>query len=187
MFRGIAEGLQGSTTNAPVDASVGIKNIFAGSFPLVPILFGLLAIIFAVLLARGAAGRGLYAIGHNEKAARFSGIPVKSLLFRVYTSTGLLAALAALSYSARRSATAEAGMGMELDVITATVVGGTSIYGGRGRILGPLLGVLLIHQTRQFVDWHWQRSELTLIVIGVLLILSVLGHKFLFRQESNSE
>lgn len=186
MSRGIAEGLQSATTNAPVKPNDGIKELFAGSFPLIPSLFGVLAITLALLLARGTSGRGLYAIGHNEEAARFSGIPVNKLLFLVYTGTGLLAALAALSYSARRTATAEAGMGMELDVITAVVVGGTSIYGGRGRILGPLLGVLLIHETRQFVDWYWQRSELTLIVIGSLLILSVLTHRFLFPRNSPS-
>lgn len=180
MYRGFAEGLQGATTNAPVDASEGIRTLFAGPFPLVQVLFALLAIWIAILLGRTAAGRSLYAMGHNEEATRFSGIPVARLKFWIYTGTGLLAALAAISYSARRSATAEAGMGTELDVITAVVVGGTSIYGGRGRIVGTLLGVLLIHETRQFVDWHWQRSELTLIVIGSLLILTLLGHRFLF-------
>jgi rhamnose transport system permease protein len=186
MYRGFAEGLQGATTNAPVDASAAIKSLFAGSFPLVPVLFVILAIWISVLLSRTAAGRSLYAMGHNEEASRFSGIPVDKLTFWIYTGTGLLASLAALAYSARRSATAEAGMGIELDVITAVVVGGTSIYGGRGRILGTLLGVLLIHETRQFVDWYWQRSELTLIVIGSLLILSLLGHRFLFPQTSKT-
>lgn len=187
MYRGFAEGLQGATTNAPVEASPAIKAFFAGSFPLVPIVFVLLACWIAVLLSRTATGRGLYAIGHNEEAARFSGIPVARIKFWIYTGSGLLAALAALGYSARRSATAEAGMGLELDVITAVVVGGTSIYGGRGRILGTLLGVLLIHETRQFVDWHWQRSELTLIVIGLLLIVTLLGHRFLFPQTSKTQ
>lgn len=180
MYRGFAEGLQGATTNAPVEALPGLKALFVGSFPLVQVLFVLLAVWTAILLARTAAGRSLYAIGHNEEAARFSGLPVDRLKFALYTGTGLLAALAALSYSARRSATAEAGMGIELDVITAVVVGGTSIYGGRGRIFGTCLGVILIHETRQFVDWYWQRSELTLIVIGTLLILSLLGHRVLF-------
>ncbi|MDG2224659.1 MAG: ABC transporter permease [Rubripirellula sp.] len=182
MYRGFAEGLQSATTNAPVDASEGIKSLAAGTFPLVPLLFAALTVWTAILLGRTAAGRGLYAIGHNEEAARFSGIPIAKLKFWIYTYTGLLAGLAAISYSARRSATAEAGMVIELDVISAVVIGGTSIEGGRGRIAGTLLGVLLIHETRQFVDWYWQRSELTLIVIGTLLILAVLGHRFLFAQ-----
>ncbi len=184
MYRGFAEGLQGATTNSPIIASEGVKAIFAGSFPLVPLLFVLLAIWLTILLRQTAAGRSLYAMGHNEEAASLSGIPVAGLKFGIYTFSGLLAGLAAVSYSARRSATAEAGMGIELEVITAVVVGGISIYGGRGRILGALLGVLLIHETRQFVDWHWQRSELTLIVIGSLLILALLGNRILFARPS---
>ena len=180
MYRGFAEGLQGATTNAPVEALPGLKSMFAGSVPTIPLLFAALALCSAILLARSVAGRSLYAIGHNDVAARFSGLPVDRLKCLLYTGSGMLAALAALSYSVRRSATAEAGIGIELDVITAVVVGGTSIYGGRGRILGTLLGVVLIHETRQFVDWYWQRSELTLIVIGSLLILSLLGHRILF-------
>ena len=185
MYRGFAEGLQSVTTNAPVQASDGIKSFFAGNALIVPELFTVLAVWTAVLLARTAAGRGLYAIGHNEQAARCSGIPVVKLKFWIYTYTGFLAALAAIIYSARRSATAEAGMVIELNVIAAVVVGGTSIYGGRGRIVGTLLGVFLIHETRQFVDWYWQSSELTLIVIGTLLILAVLGHRFLFARNSD--
>ena len=184
MYRGFAEGLQGATTNSPVDALPGLKALFAGSFPTVQVLFVLLAGWAAVLLAKTASGRSLYAIGHNEEAARFSGLPVDRLKFSLYAGAGVLAALAALSYSARRSATAEAGMGIELDVITAVVVGGTSIYGGRGRVFGTLVGVILIHETRQFVDWYWQRSELTLIVIGSLLILSLLGHRVLLPGKS---
>ena len=186
MYRGFAEGLQGVTTNAPVAALPGIKALFAGSFPLVQLLFVGLAIFTAILLARSGSGRSLYAIGHNEEAARFSGLSVDRLKFAIYTAAGFLSALAALSYSARRSATAEAGTGIELDVITAVVVGGTSIYGGRGRIVGTLLGVILIHETRQFVDWYWQRSELTLIVIGTLLILSLLGHRILFPSDGKT-
>ena len=186
MYRGFAEGLQGATTNAPVEALPGLKTLFVGSFPTVQLLFAGLALWSAILLARSATGRTLYAIGHNEEATRFSGLRVDRLKFALYTVAGFLAGLAALSYSARRSATAEAGVGIELDVITAVVVGGTSIYGGRGRIFGTLLGVILIHETRQFVDWYWQRSELTLIVIGTLLILSLLGHRILFPDKGKS-
>ena len=63
---------------------------------------------------------------------------------------------------------------IELDVITAVVLGGTSIFGGRGRIIGTVLGLLLIHETRQFISWHFQDENLIFVVIGVLLICSVL-------------
>jgi rhamnose transport system permease protein len=83
--------------------------------------------------------------------------------------------MAALLFVARRNtAKADIGAGLELDAITAVVLGGTSIFGGRGRILGTLLGTLLIHETREFVSWRWNNDELILVVVGVLLILSVL-------------
>ena len=66
-------------------------------------------------------------------------------------------------------------MGMELEVITAVVLGGTSIYGGRGTIAGTVLGVLFIHELREFMGWQWHRDELTLVTIGCVLILAVLA------------
>ena len=120
------------------------------------------------------------AIGYNETAARYSGIAVSKIKFWLYTSSGLMAALAALLFVARRNtAKADIGTGMELGVITAVVLGGTSIFGGRGRLFGTVLGVLLIHETREFVSWQWNRDELNLIVIGMLLILSVLADSLL--------
>ena len=75
------------------------------------------------------------------------------------------------------AAKADAGTGFELDVITAVVVGGTSIYGGRGNIGGTVLGLLLIHETRQFVSRQWQVDELKSIVVGLLLIGSLLLYR----------
>jgi rhamnose transport system permease protein len=98
----------------------------------------------------------------------------------LYSFAGLLAAFAALVYAARRNtANPEVGLGIELDVITAVVVGGTSIYGGRGSIFGTLLGILLIHEAREFVNWRWSSSELNMVVIGTLLVVSVLAHRML--------
>ncbi len=114
-------------------------------------------------------------MGFNETACRFSGIPTQRIKLLLYTFAGFTSAVAALFAAARfTSANANAGTQMELDVITAVVLGGTSIFGGRGRILGVVLGVLLIHETREFVSWHWRDQVLILIVTGILLILSVL-------------
>ena len=79
----------------------------------------------------------------------------------------------------RNTAKADIGMGIELLVITAVVIGGVSIFGGRGHLIGTALGVLLIHETREFVSWRWNRDELNFIVIGSLLILSVLLQRLL--------
>jgi len=140
----------------------------------------LLALVAAVALARTAFGRALYAMGHNETAARFSGIPVDRIKLFLYTVSGAAAGVAAVILVSRQNtAKADLGLGMDLDVITAVVLGGTSIFGGRGGIGGAVLGVLLIHETREFVSWHWNKAELNLIVIGVLLIVAVLLHHLL--------
>jgi rhamnose transport system permease protein len=85
------------------------------------------------------------------------------------------AGLAGVLFVARRNtAKADIGNGMELEVITAVVLGGASITGGRGTILGTILGVAIIHEVRELMSWRWQRDELILIVVGLILIGSVL-------------
>ncbi|MEZ5825849.1 MAG: ABC transporter permease [Geminicoccaceae bacterium] len=98
-------------------------------------------IVFAYVLARTTFGRALYAIGHNETAARFSGIPVDRIKLRIYTISGFMAALAGWIFVSRVSTTrSDMGTGLELDVIAAVVLGGTSIFGGIGTVLGTVLG-----------------------------------------------
>jgi rhamnose transport system permease protein len=141
------------------------------------------ALAAAVVLARAPFGRSLYAMGFNETAARFSGIKVDRIKLLIYTLSGLFAALVSINFSALRdTAKAGVGAGMELDVITAVVLGGTSIFGGRGRILGTLLGVALIHETREFVSWHYNKAEWVPLVIGSLLIVAVAANALLTRK-----
>ena len=180
-YRGVAEGI---SLARPIS---GFPDAFAvvgrGSLlglPIPGIVFAVAALVGGVVLAKTPLGRSLYAIGHNETASRFSGIPVSRIKLSLYTLSGAAAGMAAVMFVARRNtAKADIGLGMELDVITAVVLGGTSIFGGRGRILGTLLGVLLIHETREFVSWRWHQDELNLVVIGALLILSVLLNSIL--------
>jgi ribose/xylose/arabinose/galactoside ABC-type transport system permease subunit len=178
-FRGVAEGI---SLGRPVSGfPEGFATIGRGTFAGIPIpglLFALFAAFAAFILVKTPLGRSVYAIGHNETASLFSGIPVARAKLMLYSLSGAFAGLAAVILVARRNtAKADLGMAMELDVITAVVLGGTSIFGGRGNMLGTLLGVLLIHETREFVSWHWNRDELNLIVIGLLLVVSVLVHK----------
>jgi rhamnose transport system permease protein len=86
----------------------------------------------------------------------------------------------------RNTAKADIGMGIELGVITAVVIGGVSIFGGRGTLVGTCLGLLLIHETREFVSWHWNRDEFILIVLGLLLIVSVVFQKLLRHKQNSS-
>jgi rhamnose transport system permease protein len=161
----------------------GFRTIGGGSVggvPIAGVFFAAAAIVAAVVLGKTAYGQGLYAIGHNETAARFSGISVDWTKLLLYTSSGLAAGMAALLFVGRRNtANTDIGAGISLDVITAVVLGGTSIFGGRGRIVGTLLGIVLIHETREFVSWHWSKAELNLIVIGTLLVASVLMNSLL--------
>lgn len=176
LFRGLAEGVSGgrpvsgfpvSLTTLATDRILGVPVILA------PVAAAYIAAF--VLLRRGVAGRNLRAMGFNELACRFTGIRVDRLKLMLYTLSGTCAGLAAVMLIARRNtAKADAGLGIELDVITAVVLGGTSVAGGRGSVVGTLLGVVLLHEVRQFIAWRWQNDVLVLPVVGIVLIASVL-------------
>jgi rhamnose transport system permease protein len=146
-----------------------------GPLPTQLVIVLTLAIVAGIVLARTALGRSIYAIGNNEVAARFSGIPVERIKLLLYTLSGLMAALAGFIFTSRVSTTrADAGTGLELDVIAAVVLGGTSIYGGSGSIVGTILGLLVITLLRNGLALTGVRGDATVVVIGTVLILAVL-------------
>ena len=199
-FRGLAEAVGKpdgysdfpdgfySLAKSAVHWQFGFPDFYQGKPPLLALqaagwLFLAAALVTAILLAATPFGRGLYAIGHNETAARFSGIRVNRIKLLLYTFAGFTAGVAAVIATAgQNTAKADVGTGMELEVITAVVLGGTSIFGGRGRIIGTVLGVTLIHETRQFVKWHYHRDEWVSVVLGALLILAVAANALLARK-----
>jgi len=159
-------------------------QVSVGPLPTQLIILMVLTIVFGVLLARTALGRSIYAIGNNEVAARFSGIPVQRIKLLLYTLSGLMAALAGFIFTSRVSTTrADAGTGMELDVIAAVVLGGTSIYGGSGSILGTILGLLIITLLRNGLLLTGVKGDATVVVIGSVLILAVLINNLVRKQE----
>jgi len=175
-YRGIAIGVTGGYPVSGFPAS--FLNI-ATAAPLgftAPGLVVIGATIFtAIVLALTPFGRSLYAMGFNETAARFSGIPTGGIKLFLYTLSGFVSALAAVIYVARfNTAKADLGTGLELGVITAVVLGGVSIFGGRGTVVGVALGVLLIHEVQQLIPWQTNHSELNSLAVGALLIGSVL-------------
>ncbi len=176
VYRGIAEGISLGRPISGFPETFGrIGQGTLGGFPIPGVIFIVVAVVFSLWVAQSVMGRALYAMGHNETASRYSGLPVDRIKLLIYSLSGAMAGLAAVLFVARRNtAKADIGTGMELDVITAVVLGGTSIFGGRGRITGTVLGVLLIHETREFVSWRWNNDELILVVVGVLLIAAVL-------------
>jgi ribose transport system permease protein len=138
----------------------------------------LLAVLLAVgmwfYMRHAPAGRHLYAIGGNAPAARLAGIRVTRRLVGVYTITGVLVGLAACCVIGGGGLVAQsAGTGLELQVIAAVVIGGTSILGGRGSVLGTVLGALLVGTVTSAVTLLGWRSELTALFIGVFILLAV--------------
>jgi rhamnose transport system permease protein len=186
-YRGLAEGLSRGRPVTPLPPAFCELAGSLGGVPLPALYFAVLALAAGLFLHRSAHGRFLRALGHQERAAVFSGIPVSGLRTFLHTLAGLIAGFAALIYAARRNtANPESGLGLELDVIAAVVVGGTHINGGRGSIPGTLLGVLIIHEAREFVNWRWSSAELNMVVTGTLLIVSVLAHRLLSPRDRSS-
>ncbi len=177
LFRGLAEGLTGGVdnfTNFPASFLYLGQGYLWGVVP--PQAIVLLAAIVAywLMLHRTVIGRALYAIGHSPEGARYAGIPVAKRLGLIYMLAGLAASLAAIIYVAHLGqAKADAGTGYELMAITAVVLGGTSIFGGRGTIVGTMLGLFAIVVLQNGLRLSALPAELTGILTGVLLIVTI--------------
>lgn len=185
-YRGLAEGI---SLGRPISGFPdGFQQLGTGAVAGVPIpvLIVLIATLVAgLILSRTVAGFWVYTIGGNETAARYAGVPVERVKIGLYTVSGIAAGAAGVIFAARRNtAKADIGTGIELEVITAVVLGGVNIFGGRGTMTGTVLGVLLIHELRELVSWHWRRDELILIVIGMVLVASVLLNNLASRRRS---
>lgn len=185
-YRGLAEGISlGRPFSGFPDSFITIADGVIYHLPIPCLLVAALAAACALAAWRTAPVFFAYAIGDNERAARYAGIPVAHLKFALYTLSGSAAGLAAILYVAHNNtAKADIGTGIELEIITAVVLGGTNIFGGRGTIIGTLLGVALIHELREFVSWQWHRDEIIQIVIGAILIISVLLNNLATRRKS---
>ncbi|MEI8178419.1 ABC transporter permease, partial [Aestuariivirga sp.] len=138
-------------------------------------VMGIATLIAAAILGLTPFGRATYAIGANEVAARFSGIRVDATKLWIYTASGFCAALAAVIFVSRVTTTrSDMGTGLELDAITAVVLGGTSIFGGRGTIIGTALGLILIQALKNGLALSGVKGDGTIVVIGLVLIGAIL-------------
>ena len=134
-------------------------------------VFWACAIVAGLVLGATTLGRATYAIGANETAARFSGIATARTKLVIYAASGLMAALAGIIFVSRVSTTrSDMGTGLELDVITAVVLGGTSIFGGRGTIIGTVLGLAVMQALKNGLSLAGVKGDGTIIVIGLILI-----------------
>ncbi len=154
----------------------------------IPILILIFILVFAVcsiILSKTVLGRYIYAIGGNEQAARASGINIDRVKLSVYSISGLLAGLAGILLASRiTTGQPNAGAGFELDAIAAVVIGGTSTAGGRGTMVGTLIGVLLIGVINNGLDLLNVTSYYQQIVMGIIIIGAVVLDSL--NQKSNS-
>ncbi|MCX5653186.1 MAG: substrate-binding domain-containing protein [Planctomycetota bacterium] len=170
LFRGLAEGITGGVDNF---TNFPASFLVLGRGPQIPIFIAA-AILFWLLLHRSTVGRALSAIGYSPEGARHAGIPVERRLALVYVLCGLASGLAAVIYAARvGQAKADAGTGYELAAITAVVLGGTSIFGGRGSILGSLLGLFIIAILQIGLRMASGPGEAAGVLTGVLLLAAI--------------
>lgn len=150
------------------------------SFALILFLVGL--VVGAVVLHRSAFGRKVYVSGSNAEVARYSGIDVGRLKIALFTTSGLVAGIAGVLFAARLSSVrANIGEGFELDIITMVLLGGVSIFGGTGNLVGVALSIFVVLNIRNGLSLSNVEANIQTGVIGALLIVSVLGRNLLDR------
>ena len=177
-YRGIAYGFlgdQAARDYPPAFTYLGQGRVFGTLIPFSVVLFLVMAVIFGIVLHRTTFGRYLYAIGNNENATIYSGVPVARIKLIIFTLSGFMSALAGLILAARFGSTRpDIGTGLELSVITAAVLGGVDINGGTGTMLGAAFSLLLIGLMRFGMGLLNIQGQVQGIAIGLLLILSIL-------------
>lgn len=150
-----------------------------GQVPIPVIIFLLAAVIAMFVLAYTRFGNYVYATGDNEKAASLNGVPTRRILVMVYVISGFSCGLAGFLLAARlNSAEAVAGIGQELTVIAAVVIGGTSLFGGVGGVFGTVVGALLIGVLTNGLVLNNVSSFIQQIIIGIILVAAVAFDQF---------
>ncbi|HEY3997613.1 MAG TPA: substrate-binding domain-containing protein, partial [Candidatus Xenobia bacterium] len=195
---GLANGLLITRADLPpfivtlgmMSAARGLALVWSGDRPISgfdeafrliasgPGLIGINIVVYGiafVLLTRTALGRYVYAVGGNEQAAWLSGVPTRFVKIFVYGVAGALSAVAAVMLDARlNSAQPIAGVNYELDAIAAVVIGGTSLSGGEGSVVGTLIGVLIMSVLRNGLNLLSVSADMQQVIIGVVIVVAVL-------------
>ena len=178
LFRGLGYILLGtqSINELPDELTdFGINTVGSTAIPWTIIPFILSAPLFTVILHKTALGRRIYAVGGNPDAALYSGIRVRWLRFWLFVVSGLMCALAGIVFTARLSnARADNAVGFELDVITVTLLGGVSVFGGRGNLIGVFWALGLVAMLRNILGLNQIGGDGQGVAIGLLLIGSLL-------------
>jgi ribose transport system permease protein len=174
VVRGLAYAVTSGYPVRPPAAFNTFGQGYLGVIPYPVIYLVVLAVIFSFFLKKTVIGRRIYAIGGNEEAAQTSGIRVNNVKLVVYVLAGALAAFAGLTATARLGvAQSTAGVGYELDVVAAVIIGGASLSGGKGTILGAILGAAIMGVLRNGlvllnVSAYWQQAVIGLVIISAI-------------------
>ena len=178
LFRGIAVGLLGTKAVTEFTerwTDLATDTIGDSRVPLIMIPIVALALAFTVLLHFSTFGRGVYDIGLNSEAAHFTGVDVARTKLVLFLLSGVVSALAGIYFTLRfGSARGDNATGYEMQVIAAVLLGGVSIFGGRGRLHGVLAGVVLIGVIASALRLESVTVNVTNIVVGLLLVASVI-------------
>jgi inositol transport system permease protein len=181
IFRGLTLMLSNGGPISGFDRSMRwFGTGLVGPVPVPVIIFAVAAILCHIVLRYTRYGRAVYAVGGNAEAARLSGLRVDRILISVYIIVGFFSGLAAFVLAARlNSAEAVAGLGYELTVISAVVIGGTSLFGGIGSVGGTVVGAALIGVLQNGLQFNNVSSYTQSVVIGLILILAVAFDRWL--------
>ena len=185
LYRGLAEGLIKTDRIAgfPPDwQDWPTERIGDSNFPMIVIPVVVLAVLFGLLLHFTSFGRGVYEIGLSAEAAHFSGVNVARTKLLLFAMSGLVASMAGIYVLFRSDSVAtDTGTGFELKVIASVLLGGVSIFGGRGALHGVVAGVLLIAVLNSALLLSNKGSEIIQIINGLLLVASVIASSVLPR------
>lgn len=186
-------GLTYLTTNgtpATAEIPMALRFLGAGSIagiPVVGIIFVATTLIVGFMLRRTTFGEHIYAVGSNAQAARLSGLPVQRITTAAYVISGGLAALTGVLLTARLTiGQPTANTGLELDAIAAVVLGGTSLFGGKGGVLGTFIAVLLLSVLRNLFNLLGLSSFFQMLVTGLILIAALIMNYLIDRQSKSA-
>lgn len=186
-------GMTYLTTNGTpttADIPMGLRFLGAGSIagiPVVGIIFVATTLVVGFMLRRTTFGEHIYAVGSNAQAARLSGLPVQRITTAAYVISGGLAALTGVLLTARLTiGQPTANTGLELDAIAAVVLGGTSLFGGKGGVLGTFIAVLLLSVLRNLFNLLGLSSFFQMLVTGLILIAALIMNYLIDRQSKSA-
>jgi len=189
-YRGAAQALMNaeSIRIPPSLAGVDVLHLPGTAIPDELVFLIVMAIICGVVLGRTVFGRWVYATGSGIQSAIYAGVPVARVKALVFVLSGFMASLGGMLMDSRLSmAEYSHGLGLEIDAITAVVLGGTSIFGGEGTIVGTMLALLMLVFLRSAMGIANVSAEYQLAAIGSLLILSIIARNYVRRLSLSRE